>query len=69
MDVVPAPVEMLFLQVCVEQCPEKFMTLLEAYDNQNDFDYYKKFCKEDVTTMVSFKPPFKVFHTVYLIFK
>ncbi|XP_068193560.1 choline transporter-like protein 2 isoform X2 [Antennarius striatus] len=36
-------------QLCVEQCPEKFMTLLKAYTNRNDFDYYKKFCKEGVT--------------------
>uniref|UniRef100_A0A665VZQ8 Choline transporter-like protein n=1 Tax=Echeneis naucrates TaxID=173247 RepID=A0A665VZQ8_ECHNA len=43
-------------QMCVEKCPEKFMTLLKAYTNKNDFEYYKKFCKEGVTnTMVSFK--------------
>uniref|UniRef100_A0A3Q3W290 Choline transporter-like protein n=1 Tax=Mola mola TaxID=94237 RepID=A0A3Q3W290_MOLML len=35
-------------QMCVEQCPEKFMTLLKAYSNKKDFEYYKKFCKEDV---------------------
>ncbi|XP_029364156.1 choline transporter-like protein 2 isoform X5 [Echeneis naucrates] len=33
-------------QMCVEKCPEKFMTLLKAYTNKNDFEYYKKFCKE-----------------------
>lgn len=43
------------------------MTLLEAYSDQKDFDYYKKFCKEDVATMVSFKPPFKVFRAVCVI--
>ncbi|XP_076609163.1 choline transporter-like protein 2 isoform X2 [Chaetodon auriga] len=36
-------------QMCVEKCPEKFMTLLKAYSNKNDFDYYKQFCKEGVT--------------------
>ncbi|XP_040917563.1 choline transporter-like protein 2 isoform X2 [Toxotes jaculatrix] len=36
-------------QMCVEKCPEKFMTLLKAYNNKNDFDYYKKFCQEGVT--------------------
>lgn len=30
------------------------MTLLKAYSNKKDFEYYKKFCKEDViNTMVS----------------
>uniref|UniRef100_A0A671Y208 Choline transporter-like protein n=1 Tax=Sparus aurata TaxID=8175 RepID=A0A671Y208_SPAAU len=33
-------------QMCVEKCPEKFMTLIKAYSNKNDFDYYKKFCKD-----------------------
>ncbi|XP_030264233.1 choline transporter-like protein 2 isoform X1 [Sparus aurata] len=36
-------------QMCVEKCPEKFMTLIKAYSNKNDFDYYKKFCKDGVT--------------------
>ncbi|XP_037332178.2 choline transporter-like protein 2 isoform X1 [Pungitius pungitius] len=36
-------------QMCVEKCPEKFMTLVKAYSNNNDFDYYKTFCKEGVT--------------------
>uniref|UniRef100_A0A3B4Y1B0 Choline transporter-like protein n=1 Tax=Seriola lalandi dorsalis TaxID=1841481 RepID=A0A3B4Y1B0_SERLL len=40
-------------QLCVEKCPEKFMTLVKAYANKKDFDYYKNFCKEGVTnTMV-----------------
>lgn len=43
--------------MCVEKCPEKFMTLVKAYTNTKDFDYYKKFCKEGVTnSMVSLKP-------------
>uniref|UniRef100_A0AAQ5YNH4 Choline transporter-like protein n=1 Tax=Amphiprion ocellaris TaxID=80972 RepID=A0AAQ5YNH4_AMPOC len=33
-------------QMCVDKCPEKFMTLLKAYANRKDFDYYKNFCKE-----------------------
>uniref|UniRef100_UPI0037E8B31D choline transporter-like protein 2 isoform X1 n=1 Tax=Semicossyphus pulcher TaxID=241346 RepID=UPI0037E8B31D len=36
-------------QMCVEKCPEKFMTLVKAYTNSKDFDYYKQFCKEGVT--------------------
>lgn len=36
-------------QMCVEKCPEKFMTLVKAYSNTNDFDYYKNFCKDGVT--------------------
>ncbi|KAM7386283.1 hypothetical protein PAMA_009090 [Pampus argenteus] len=36
-------------QMCVEKCPEKSMTLLNAYSNKNDFEYYKNFCKEGVT--------------------
>ncbi|XP_075999055.1 choline transporter-like protein 2 isoform X4 [Genypterus blacodes] len=37
-------------QMCVEKCPDKFMTLIKAYTNNKDFDYYKKFCKEGVTS-------------------
>uniref|UniRef100_A0A8C4H5D8 Choline transporter-like protein n=1 Tax=Dicentrarchus labrax TaxID=13489 RepID=A0A8C4H5D8_DICLA len=40
-------------QMCVEKCPEKFMTLVKAYSNKNDFDYYKQFCKEGFH-----KPPY-----------
>ncbi|XP_018554173.1 choline transporter-like protein 2 isoform X2 [Lates calcarifer] len=36
-------------QMCVEKCPEKFMTLVKAYANKKDFDYYKNFCEEGVT--------------------
>uniref|UniRef100_A0A3Q3IGP9 Choline transporter-like protein n=1 Tax=Monopterus albus TaxID=43700 RepID=A0A3Q3IGP9_MONAL len=36
-------------QMCVEKCPDKFMTLVKAYSNKNDFDYYKNFCQEGVT--------------------
>lgn len=36
-------------QMCVEKCPDKFMTLLKASSNSKDFDYYKQFCKEGVT--------------------
>lgn len=40
--------------MCVESCPDKFMTLVKAYTNAKDFDYYKKYCKEGVTqSMVS----------------
>ncbi|KAJ4932652.1 hypothetical protein JOQ06_011069 [Pogonophryne albipinna] len=33
-------------QMCVETCPDKFLTLMKAYTNKKDFDYYKTFCKE-----------------------
>uniref|UniRef100_A0A3B5MAP8 Choline transporter-like protein n=1 Tax=Xiphophorus couchianus TaxID=32473 RepID=A0A3B5MAP8_9TELE len=36
-------------QLCVETCPDKFMTLKNAHANDKDFDYYKTFCKETVT--------------------
>ncbi|CAN9505957.1 unnamed protein product [Ophioblennius macclurei] len=36
-------------QMCVEKCPDKFMTLVKAYTNTKDFSYYKTFCKEGVT--------------------
>ncbi|KAF7661383.1 hypothetical protein LDENG_00262710 [Lucifuga dentata] len=36
-------------QICVEKCPEKFMTLIKAYTNSKDFEYYKKYCKDGVT--------------------
>lgn len=35
--------------MCVEKCPEKFMTLMKASANTKDFEYYKQFCKEGVT--------------------
>ncbi|KAJ8345148.1 hypothetical protein SKAU_G00293410 [Synaphobranchus kaupii] len=35
-------------QICVEKCPSQFMTLLEVHARQNeDFKYFKTFCKED----------------------
>uniref|UniRef100_A0A6Q2Y4E4 Choline transporter-like protein n=1 Tax=Esox lucius TaxID=8010 RepID=A0A6Q2Y4E4_ESOLU len=33
-------------QICVEKCPDKFMTLLKAHTNKEDFKYYKNFCKD-----------------------
>uniref|UniRef100_A0A669DS82 Choline transporter-like protein n=1 Tax=Oreochromis niloticus TaxID=8128 RepID=A0A669DS82_ORENI len=33
-------------QMCVEKCPEKFMTLVSAYAISSDFAYYKNFCEE-----------------------
>lgn len=43
------------LQMCVERCPERFLTLVNAKINSKDFEYYKKFCKEGLTSsMVSF---------------
>ncbi|KAM4535030.1 choline transporter-like protein 2 isoform 2-T2 [Fundulus diaphanus] len=36
-------------QMCVENCPDKFMTLVNALKNGKDFEYYKTFCKDGVT--------------------
>ncbi|XP_067333779.1 choline transporter-like protein 2 isoform X2 [Channa argus] len=36
-------------QICVHSCPSKFMTLVKATTSQNDFNYYKQFCQEEVT--------------------
>uniref|UniRef100_A0AAZ3S8M2 Choline transporter-like protein n=1 Tax=Oncorhynchus tshawytscha TaxID=74940 RepID=A0AAZ3S8M2_ONCTS len=33
-------------QLCVESCPTKHMTLLKAYLNKGEQEYYKQFCKE-----------------------
>ncbi|XP_051563682.1 choline transporter-like protein 2 isoform X2 [Myxocyprinus asiaticus] len=33
-------------QICVESCPNKFMTLVKALRNKDDMEYYKQFCKE-----------------------
>ncbi|KAM4635297.1 choline transporter-like protein 2 isoform 2-T2 [Polymixia lowei] len=40
-------------QMCVEKCPDRFMTLVKAYTNKQDFDYYKNFCKEGLTKAMS----------------
>uniref|UniRef100_A0A3B3VRS1 Choline transporter-like protein n=1 Tax=Poecilia latipinna TaxID=48699 RepID=A0A3B3VRS1_9TELE len=39
-------------QLCVEKCPDKFMTLAKAYTNNKEFYYYKNFCKETVTKIL-----------------
>lgn len=42
-------------QICVEQCPTKFMTLVKALQDEKERDYYKRFCKEGVDmTKVSY---------------
>ncbi|XP_017272256.1 choline transporter-like protein 2 isoform X2 [Kryptolebias marmoratus] len=40
-------------QICVEKCPEKFMTLVNARANAKDFEYYKKYCKETLKPSMS----------------
>lgn len=35
-------------QLCVEECPDRSMTLLQAKAIPGDWSYYKKFCKEGV---------------------
>ncbi|XP_057194202.1 choline transporter-like protein 2 isoform X2 [Triplophysa rosa] len=33
-------------QICVESCPNQFMTLVKALKKPDDREYYKQFCKE-----------------------
>ncbi|KAJ8363433.1 hypothetical protein SKAU_G00122640 [Synaphobranchus kaupii] len=33
-------------QICVEKCPDKYMTLIQAKTKKEDMDVYKSFCKE-----------------------
>ncbi|XP_026180240.1 choline transporter-like protein 2 isoform X1 [Mastacembelus armatus] len=40
-------------QICVEKCPDRFMTLIKAHSNKNDFDYYKNYCDQSVTNSMS----------------
>ncbi|XP_067315136.1 choline transporter-like protein 2 isoform X1 [Pseudorasbora parva] len=35
-------------QICVEKCPNKFMTLVKALKSTDDREYYKQFCKDGV---------------------
>ncbi|KAE8619858.1 hypothetical protein XENTR_v10010003 [Xenopus tropicalis] len=32
-------------QICVEKCPDKFLTYLSVVTTQQNFDYYKQFCQ------------------------
>ncbi|XP_073478677.1 choline transporter-like protein 2 isoform X1 [Aquarana catesbeiana] len=34
-------------QICVEKCPDRFLTYLTVATTQQDFDYYKRFCRYD----------------------
>ncbi|XP_029014375.3 choline transporter-like protein 2 isoform X1 [Betta splendens] len=36
-------------QICVQSCPNRFLTLVKAISNQNDFSYYQNFCEDGVT--------------------
>ncbi|XP_018417918.1 PREDICTED: choline transporter-like protein 2 isoform X2 [Nanorana parkeri] len=33
-------------QICVEKCPDRFLTYLSVATTQQNFDYYKKFCRD-----------------------
>ncbi|XP_072005616.1 choline transporter-like protein 2 isoform X2 [Engystomops pustulosus] len=33
-------------QICVEKCPDKFLTYIGVTTSQDNFDYYKQFCRE-----------------------
>ncbi|KAM5238497.1 choline transporter-like protein 2 isoform 2-T2 [Ctenodactylus gundi] len=35
-------------QICVEKCPDRYLTLLNAWTKPPEFEYYKQFCVPDV---------------------
>ncbi|KAM8824152.1 choline transporter-like protein 2 isoform 1-T2 [Synchiropus picturatus] len=39
-------------QMCVEKCPDRFLTLINAFKSKEDFSYYKKFCKSGVSDSI-----------------
>lgn len=41
------------LQVCVEKCPDRTLTLVTAIGKAQDWEYYKSYCREDPGTKVS----------------
>uniref|UniRef100_A0A8C2PRR3 Choline transporter-like protein n=1 Tax=Cyprinus carpio TaxID=7962 RepID=A0A8C2PRR3_CYPCA len=54
-------------QICVERCPNKFMTLVKALLKEDDREYYKQFCKEGVDmTKVSSGQERKSFYLEFL---
>uniref|UniRef100_A0A8C1I4L4 Choline transporter-like protein n=1 Tax=Cyprinus carpio carpio TaxID=630221 RepID=A0A8C1I4L4_CYPCA len=54
-------------QICVERCPNKFMTLVKALLKEDDREYYKQFCKEGVDmTKVSSGQERKHFYLEFL---
>ncbi|XP_066564114.1 choline transporter-like protein 2 isoform X2 [Amia ocellicauda] len=41
-------------QICVEKCPDRFLTLLKAFSNTENMNYYKSYCKEfDISKVFS----------------
>ncbi|XP_036427411.1 choline transporter-like protein 2 isoform X2 [Colossoma macropomum] len=40
-------------QICVEKCPERFLTLVKAKLSMKDMQYYSQFCKEGVDTTLA----------------
>lgn len=36
------------VQLCVESCPDRHLTLVKAKISSKDREYYKQFCKEGV---------------------
>uniref|UniRef100_A0A8C1FR66 Choline transporter-like protein n=1 Tax=Cyprinus carpio carpio TaxID=630221 RepID=A0A8C1FR66_CYPCA len=57
-------------QICVERCPNKFMTLVKALLKEDDREYYKQFCKEGVDmTKVSSGQERKHFYLEFLTLK
>ncbi|XP_036426523.1 choline transporter-like protein 2 [Colossoma macropomum] len=40
-------------QICVEKCPERFLTLLDAKLSEEDMQYFSQFCKDGVNTKLA----------------
>ncbi|KAA0713376.1 Choline transporter-like protein 2 [Triplophysa tibetana] len=43
-------------QICVESCPNKFMTLVKALKKKDDREYYNQFCKEEANITIMNAP-------------
>lgn len=55
------------VQLCVEKCPDRHLTLVKAkVGNKEDREYYKQFCKEgvDFATMVNNS----IFHFIHILY-
>lgn len=38
------------VQICVSECPDRYMTYLTAYGNPTSLDYYRNFCTSEFGT-------------------
>ena len=46
-------------QICVSECPDRFLTLLGASGDSSSMEYYRQFCVPELgtTSMVPWYPP------------